>query len=103
MIPVNEYQTKITEELLNSLNDEVRTELLDIINNIQFIQNLISPDRKRAKDLPRDNQGRIIVDICNPHILVNIINGLMRRKDVVGMEWSVNLMVNGFLDIIISI
>ncbi len=30
MIPVNEYQTKITEELLNSLNDEVRTELLDI-------------------------------------------------------------------------
>ena len=69
MIPVNEYQTKITEELLNSLNDEVRTEFLDTINNIQFIQNLISPDRKRAKDLPRDNQGRIIVDICNPHIL----------------------------------
>lgn len=69
MIPVNEYQTKITEELLNSLNDEVKTEFLDTINNIQFIQNLISPDRKKAKDLPRDNQGRIIVDICNPHIL----------------------------------
>ena len=69
MIQTNEFQTVLSDELLNSLNDEVKTELLDAINNIQFIQNLISPTRKRAKDLPRDNQGRIIVDIVNPHIL----------------------------------
>lgn len=69
MIQTNEFQTALTDELLNSLNDEVKTELLDAINNIRFIQNLISPTRKRARDLPRDSKGRIIVDIVNPHIL----------------------------------
>lgn len=68
-IPVNEYQTPLTEELLDSLNDEVREQLLDFINNVEFIKNLISPDRKYARDLPRDEKGRIIVDLCNPHIL----------------------------------
>ena len=69
MIQTNEFQTALSNELLNSLNDEVKTELLDAINNIQFIQNLISPTRKRARELPRDSKGRIIVDIVNPHIL----------------------------------
>lgn len=68
-IPVNKYQTPLTEELLGSLNDEVREQLLDFINNVEFIKNLISPDRKYARDLPRDEKGRIIVDLCNPHIL----------------------------------
>ncbi len=45
---------------------------MDIISNIEFIKRLISPERKRAKDLPRDSYGRIIVDICNPHILENM-------------------------------
>lgn len=65
----NQYQTPLTDELLASLPEEVRDELLDIINNVQFIQNLISPIRERAKDRPRDERGRIIVDLCKPHIL----------------------------------
>ena len=69
MIEVNRYQTKLTDELLLSLNDEVRTDLLDYINNIEFIQRLISPNRQYAKDRPRDSSGRIIVDLANPHIL----------------------------------
>ena len=68
-IPTNEFQTPITRELLESLPDEVAEQLLDYISTVPFIQNLISPNRKRAKDLPRDSQGRIIVDISNPHIL----------------------------------
>lgn len=68
-IQVNKYQTPLTEELLESLNNEVREQLLDFINNVEFIKNLISPDRKYARDLPRDEKGRIIVDLCNPHIL----------------------------------
>lgn len=68
----NQYQTPLTDELLNSLPVEIKDELLDIINNVQFIQNLISPNRQRAKDRPRDPQGRIIVDLCNPHILENM-------------------------------
>lgn len=66
---MNEYQTPITDELLQSLPEEVGQELLDTINNIEFIKRLISPNRKRAKDLPRDSQGRIVVDLTNPHIL----------------------------------
>ena len=69
MIETNIYQTKLTDELLGSLKDEVRTDLFDIINNVEFIQRLISPSRKYAKDLPRDSSGRILVDLCEPHLL----------------------------------
>ena len=72
MIPTNEFQTPITKELLDSLPEEVAEQLLDYIDTVPFIQNLISPNRKRAKDLPRDEEGRIIVDISNPHILENM-------------------------------
>lgn len=68
-IPVNEFQTPINKELLDGLPDEVVEQLLDSIENIEYIRNLISPDRKRAKDLPRDEEGKIIVDLTNPHIL----------------------------------
>ena len=30
---------------------------------------MVSPKRKRAKDLPKDKQGRIIIDVTQPHIL----------------------------------
>lgn len=68
-IPVNEFQTPITKELLEGLPEEVAEQLIDYISTVPFIQNLISPNRKRAKDLPRDEEGKIIVDISNPHIL----------------------------------
>ena len=68
-IPVNEFQTEVTKETLSQLPDEVVEQLLDVINNVPYVHNLISPDRKRARDLPRDEQGRIIVDLANPHIL----------------------------------
>ena len=65
----NEYQTPITEELLASLPKEVQEQLLDAVNNIEFVKRLVSPNRPKAKDLPRDEYGRIIVDVTNPHIL----------------------------------
>jgi hypothetical protein len=68
-IKTNKYQTDLSDSLLDSLNEEVRGDLLDYINNIEFIQRLISPDRQFAKDRPRDSSGKIIVDLCNPHIL----------------------------------
>lgn len=68
-IPVNKYQTPITDELLASLPQEVQDQLLDILNNVEFVRRLISPDRGYAKDRPRDDKGRIIVDLVNPHIL----------------------------------
>lgn len=68
-IPMNKYQTELTEELVNSLPQEVQDQLFDIINNVEFVKRLISPTREYAKDRPRDDRGRIIVDLANPHIL----------------------------------
>lgn len=67
-IEVNEFQTPISEELLDSLSTEAREQFLDYITNVEFIKRLIAPDRKRARDLER-RDGRIIVDIVNPHII----------------------------------
>ena len=69
IIATNKFQTKITQELLNGLEKEVLEDFYYYINNVPFIQRLISPDRKRACDLARDNSGRIHVNLSNPHIL----------------------------------
>lgn len=68
----NKYQTPITQEVLDALPDEIRDQFEDYILNIPYINYLISPDRKYAKDLPRDKEGRIIVDLAHPHILENM-------------------------------
>jgi hypothetical protein len=72
---LNKYQTPITEELKQSLPKEVYDNLLEYISTVKFIQNLIAPEEVRgfAKDRPKEteqyNDGRIIVDLTNPHIL----------------------------------
>lgn len=71
-LPMNKCQTELTEELVNSLPQEVQDQLFDIINNVEFVKRLISPTREYAKDRPRDSSGRIIVDLANPHILENM-------------------------------
>jgi hypothetical protein len=72
VIETNKYQTAITKSLLDSLPKEVQEDFLGYINNVPFIQKLISPKRKYAKDCPRDETGRIIVNLSNPHILENM-------------------------------
>ena len=69
---LNKHQTAITEELITLYPQEVIEQLYDVINNIPFIKHLISADRPYAKDLPRDEEGKIIVDISKPHILENM-------------------------------
>lgn len=71
-VVMNEYQTPLTDELLGSLPEEVKEELLETMNSVPLIKRLISPARKYAKDRPRDEQGKIIVDLANPHILENM-------------------------------
>lgn len=72
VIQTNSYQTQITKELLDSLPEWVREQFMDFVTNVPFISYMIGTDRKRAKDLPRDSEGRIIVDITHPHILENM-------------------------------
>lgn len=72
LMKFNKYQTPLTDELLESLPDEVREQLIDTLNNVEFVKRLVSPDRQYAKDRPRDDRGRIIIDLANPHIIENI-------------------------------
>jgi hypothetical protein len=67
-IELNEFQTPL-EVLTADMPEEVKEQMDDFIQSVPFIQHLISPHRKRAKDLQRDERGRIIVDIAHPHIL----------------------------------
>lgn len=146
----NNLQTPITEELLDSMPREEKESLLDSIDSIMFIQNLSDPKRKFAKDLDRwdnplvpetsddpdiipralDPNGRIVVDLTNPHILEDMDffrpaaihfekhgcytkytltriltlpitdTGLKRLEDV-EKEWLDQVMENGYLVIII--
>ena len=68
-VKMNQYQTPLEDDTIQQLPQEVREELYDTINNVEFIRRLISPNRPYAKDLPKDSKGRIIVDISNPHII----------------------------------
>lgn len=68
LIPTNKYQTPITKEMLAAFPDEVQEQFLDFIDTVPLLKYMIG-ERPRAKDLPRDSKGRIIVDITHPHIL----------------------------------
>lgn len=73
-ILTNKYQTKLTEELRASLSKEVWGDLIDFIESVGFINWLIQPEEVRgfAKDRPKDESGKIKVDITKPHILENM-------------------------------
>lgn len=68
LIETNKYQTPITEELLSQYPEEVIQQFTEIVNIVPFIKNLINPNRPKIEDLPRDKEGRAIVDITNPPI-----------------------------------
>lgn len=68
----NKYQSSIEELNVDSQVEEIKDQFYDIINNIPYVKRLISNKRLRAKDLPKDEEGKIIVVITEPHILENM-------------------------------
>lgn len=66
---LNKYQSTFEDLQLDSYPQEVQDEFMDAINSVPLIQHLISPNRPLAKDCPRDEKGRIIVDLTNPPII----------------------------------
>lgn len=66
LIETNKYQTPITQELLDKYPQEVQEQFLDFVNNVPYIKNLISPNRPYTRDLPKDENGRAIIDLTNP-------------------------------------
>lgn len=67
----------ISEKYIDTLHDcpsDVRVEILDFIESIEMLRWMVQPDNNRgyAKDIKRDNKGRIIVDVTKPHVLENM-------------------------------
>ena len=71
-IVLNKYQTPISELGLDKQPQEVQDQFWDFFNNVPFIRSMVSQNKPRARDLPRDSEGKIIVDITQPHILEDI-------------------------------
>lgn len=69
---LNSIQSTLDELQVDDNPKEVVDQFYDFLNNIPFIRNLINGERKRAKDLQRDSEGKIEVNITNPHILENM-------------------------------
>lgn len=65
----NEYQTPIENLNIDKEPQEIQDQFYDFLNNVPYIVNLVSPNRLRAKDLYKDSEGKIIIDLTSPHIL----------------------------------
>ena len=65
----NKYQTDF--EYLKDANPKLYKMIWDAINGIPFMRFILSDDTVRgyAKDVEKDDEGKIIVDIVKPHIL----------------------------------
>ena len=48
---------------------EVQEQFWDFINNVPFIRWLVNPERPKISELPRDEQGKAIIDVTKPPIL----------------------------------
>lgn len=68
-IKTNKIQSELSKEVLDSFSREERSEILKYVEGVPLIRRMISPDRRYAKDMPKDQNDRIIPDLENPHIL----------------------------------
>ena len=65
----NKYQSSLEDLNIYNEPQEIQDQFFEALSSIPYIRDLTSPNRLRAKDLPRDSEGKIIIDITKPHIL----------------------------------
>lgn len=65
----NKCQTPLEELELGKYPQEVQEMFWDFLNNVPFIRWMVSPERPMISELPRDEQGRAIIDVTHPPIL----------------------------------
>lgn len=68
-VKFNKCQTPIEDLHLENYPAEVQEQFWDFLNNVPFIRWMVSPDRPLVSELPRDNEGKAIIDITHPPIL----------------------------------
>lgn len=65
----NKCQTPLADLHLENYPNEVVEQFWDFLNNVPFIRWMVSPDRPLVSELPRDDEGKAIIDITHPPIL----------------------------------
>ena len=70
-IVFNKCQSSLEELELEKYPQEVQEMFWDFLNNVPFIRWMVSPSRPLVSELPRDEQGRAIIDVTHPPILEN--------------------------------
>ena len=68
-IKFNKCQTPLEDLHLENYPKEVQDQFWDFLNNVPFIRWMVSADRPLVSELPRDKDGRAIIDITHPPIL----------------------------------
>ena len=68
-VKFNKCQTPLEDLHLENYPAEVQEQFWDFLNNVPFIRWMVSPDRPLVSELPRDSEGRAIIDITHPPIL----------------------------------
>lgn len=68
-VKFNKCQTPLEDLHLEKYPVEVQEQFWDFLNNVPFIRWMVSPDRPLVSELPRDNEGRAVIDITYPPIL----------------------------------
>lgn len=68
-VKFNKCQTPLEDLHLEKFPAEVQEQFWDFLNNVPFIRWMVSPDRPLVSELPRDDEGKAIIDITHPPIL----------------------------------
>ena len=68
-VKFNKCQTPLEDLHLEKYPSEVVEQFWDFLNNVPFIRWMVSSDRPLVSELPRDSEGRAIIDITHPPIL----------------------------------
>ena len=68
-VEFNKCQTPLEDLHLERYPKEVQEQWWDFINNVPFIRWMVSKDRPLVSELPRDEEGKVSIDITKPPIL----------------------------------
>lgn len=66
---MNSCHTPI-EEL--DCDKKIKAEIVEYLDSVKYLSNLVSDDRRYCVDMPKDDNGKIVVDLTNPHIIEDI-------------------------------
>ena len=65
----NKCQTPLKDLHLDECPTEVQEQFWDFLNNVPFIRWMVNPARPLVSELPRDEEGKAIIDVTKPPIL----------------------------------